>query len=144
MNKETVIQNKIRCRLSELGILTFRNETGMGYGHSFIKMALNFIKSSNPALYYKVNSIIQKGIIKFGFGQGSSDLIGIKEVLITPEMVGQKIGQFVALETKKPNHKTDKKRLEQQTNFINMIKSKGGLAGFVEDLSQAERIINNG
>lgn len=138
--KETAIQNEIKAKLSSPTMRVFRNETGMGYGYSFVKNAMNTLKKLAPQYHQYVEPKLRGGIVKFGFGKGSSDLIGIKEITITPEMVGKKIGQFVAIETKKPDHNTEKERFKQQTNFIDMIKSLGGIAGFADSLDDARRL----
>jgi hypothetical protein len=40
------------------------------------------------------------GKIRFGLTPGSADLIGWHEVLVTPEMVGQKLAVFLSIEVK--------------------------------------------
>ena len=44
----------------------------------------------------------QGRLVRFGLCKGSSDLIGLRMLEVTPEMVGQRIAQFVALEIKSP------------------------------------------
>lgn len=74
----------------------------------------------------------------------SSDLIGITKVTITPEMVGQTLGVFTAIEVKKeawnPNKKFDS-RERAQNNFINWVKSMGGIAGFVNNVDKLKEIL---
>lgn len=54
---------------------------------------------------------------------GSSDLIGWRSVIITPDMVGKKVAVFVACEVK-----TEKGRLsETQEKFINNVRAAGGI-----------------
>lgn len=70
--------------------------------------------------------------IKYGLQDGSSDLIGIEEVLITQEMVGKTIGQYVALEVKKEGWKyTGTEHEKAQKAYIDLVNSKGGYARFV-------------
>ena len=38
--------------------------------------------------------------MRFGLCKGSSDLIGLRVLEITPKLVGQRLAQFVALEVK--------------------------------------------
>lgn len=61
----------------------------------------------------------------------SSDLIGIKTVAITPEMVGQKFGQFLAREIKRPGWRFSGSDHETaQLNFLRFVLSRGGDAAF--------------
>ena len=80
--------------------------------------------------------------IRYGVGDpGGSDLIGITPIVITRSMVGRKIGVFTAIECKNPHSYTNKKRLEEQTNFIRVIAKNGGLSGFAVSPEQARAII---
>ena len=61
----------------------------------------------------------------------SSDLIGVMPRLITPQMVGSTIGQFLAVEVKTPNwNYKGKGREVQQQAYLSLVASKGGIAQF--------------
>lgn len=89
-------------------------------------------------------------VVRFGLGNESkklnatfksSDLIGIKTITITPEMVGKKVGVFTACEVKEEGWKfRGKPRESAQKNFIDWVRARGGFAMFAQS---AEDFLNN-
>ncbi len=76
-------------------------------------------------------------MIRYGLGNDSarlnrqfksSDLIGVRPVTITPDMVGQTIGQFVAIECKAPGWKLrpGDARAQAQLRFGEWVVRHGG------------------
>ena len=107
MKSETTLQNEIRLAVGKLkDVRLFRNNVGMING------------------------------VQFGLCVGSSDLIGFQSVTVTPEMVGQKIAVFTALEVK-----TEKgKPTPEQVKFTEMIKRFGGISAIVRGVDEAVEI----
>ena len=62
--------------------------------------------------------------VRYGLCPGSSDLIGWRELVITPDMVGHTVAQFVAVEVKTPTGKPT----PQQMRFLEPVASAGGVA----------------
>lgn len=116
MRSESAILNDIRLEASERGIRLWRNNVGASYTKNgdFIRYGL-----ANDAA--AVNSVLK-----------SSDLIGIRPVLITPQHVGSVIGQFVSREVKHAEWKyyANDKELAQK-RWIDLILECGGDACFV-------------
>lgn len=75
--------------------------------------------------------------VRFGLAPGSSDLIGWREVTITPAMVGRTIAQFVAIETKAKSNKVT----DVQAAFLGTVKYMGGHAKVIYSVDEAERFI---
>ena len=71
---------------------------------------------------------------------GASDLNGWTPVVITPEMVGQTVAVFTAIETKasKGGNKRD-----GQVTYIERVAQSGGIAGFANSLPAAQAIVNS-
>lgn len=109
---ETAILQTIRLGLSRTPeVRIFRNQTGA-------------LKDA------------QGRLVTFGLCKGSSDLIGWKSVTITPDMVGQRVAIFLAVEVKAPGRKPT----PEQTNFLDRVKSDGGLAGIARSIADAQTI----
>ena len=108
---ELAVQNSIRLALGRGLVRLFRNNTGA-------------LKDINGRL------------VRFGLCQGSSDLIGWRTVTITPEMVGQDIAQFVAIEVKDRGRAT-----AEQVRFIEVVRDAGGLAGVARSVEDAKAIL---
>ncbi len=94
-----------------------------------------------PAVLFRNNSgsYMKDGyFIRYGVGQpGGSDLIGWKSVRVTQGMVGKTISQFVAIEVKTATGRVS----PEQTNFINVVRRAGGIAGIARSVEDARRII---
>lgn len=75
-NAETNIMNQVMLDESKKGVMLWRNNTG------------KFRAMDNPQRIVTVGQV------------GSADIIGVKPILITADMVGQTIGQAVAIEVK--------------------------------------------
>ena len=76
--------------------------------------------------------------VQFGMAVGSSDIIGWRSVVITEEMVGCRIAQFVAMEVKAPKGRTT----QEQRDFIDTVRAHGGLAGVVRSVDEAEALLS--
>jgi len=82
--------------------------------------------------------------VNFGLCVGSSDIVGIQSVTITPDMIGKKIGVMVCIEAKKEGWKyAGTEHEEKQKNFIEKIKSMGGIAFFASSAEGAVNTIKN-
>lgn len=113
--KEGNIQRAIQLFLSRFqNVRLFRNNVGQGWVGQLISNKNGTVTLANARPLHA------------GLCDGSSDLIGWKTVEITPEMVGQKIAVFTAVEIK-----TEKGRpTEAQNNFLSVVNRSGGI-GFV-------------
>lgn len=111
--KESAIQQNIMLGISKPGVRIWRNNCGA-------------LKDQDGRL------------IRFGVANpGGSDLIGWRSVTVTPDMVGQKIAVFLAIEVKGERGKAT----DPQKNFIARVKADGGLAGVARSIDDALGII---
>ena len=110
--KESNMQKLIMLAVSEKGSIVWRNNTGVLKNEAGIP-------------------------IRFGLCKGSSDLIGITPVTITPDMVGNTVGVFTAIEVKT---KTGRASAEQM-QFIDAVNAAGGIAGLARSPADALELL---
>lgn len=112
---ESPASDDVRLEASEQGLRLWRNNVGACHSNtgSYIRYGL-----ANDSA--KINKRIK-----------SSDLIGIRPLVITQEMVGSTVGQFVAREMKRPGWSfsgTDRELA--QLRFLELVAAMGGDACF--------------
>ena len=78
----------------------------------------------------------QGRLVRYGLCKGSSDLIGWRSLTITPDMVGQTVAVFAAIEVKDRGRPTP-----EQLHFIAQVQAAGGLAGVARTVAEAEAIL---
>jgi hypothetical protein len=107
--QETELQNRIRLAIGRLtNVRLFRNNVGL----------------------FKT---IDGRSVQTGLCVGSSDLIGFTSKIITPDMVGQKVAIFTAIEVKTPKGKVS----DTQYNFMNLVANHGGISSIVRSIDEA-------
>lgn len=110
---EAAVLQRIRIAASAAGWRIWRNNSGAGTldNGSFVRFGL----ANEP-----------------GSTVASGDLIGIRPILITPDMVGTVIGQFVSVEVKHENWKPSmsNKHEQAQHRWCDLVRSLGGMAFF--------------
>lgn len=76
-------------------------------------------------------------VLHAGLAEGSPDLIGLRTVTITPEMVGRTVSLFVGVEVKS----SAGRQTVEQRSFLAMLEQRGALAGIARSVDDATRII---
>lgn len=114
---EAAVQARTRVAVSRLGWRVWRNNVGAG------KVDGQFMRWGLANDSHMLNGAIKSG-----------DLIGIRPVLVTPQHVGQTIGQFVSLECKATGWRfTGTERETAQQKWAQLVIALGGHAQFVAD-----------
>lgn len=123
--KEEAVASHIQLDAAQQGVQIWRNNSG----------ALPD-KNGRP-IWYGLGSFKLKDPF------ASSDYVGITPTLITPDMVGQVLGVFTAIETKESGWKFNPKDVKEQRqlNFINLVQRLGGYAGFANKVEDFRKIV---
>ena len=112
---EQDLQQLIRAEASAAGGVLWRNNVG-ALPDSRGKWVRYGLANDSAAMNARVKS---------------SDLIGIEPVLITPEMVGSRIGRFIAREIKRPGWRwSGSAREVAQLRYMSLVVQMGGNACF--------------
>lgn len=139
MASEGNVQRKIWLGLGAISRL-FRLNTGRAW-----------LSNMGPAGVQKLSdgSVLIKSArsIAIGFAdtkgdpiEGASDLNGWTTIEVTPEMVGQRLAIFTAIETKASN---GGKKRAGQINYCDQVESAGGIAGFANSEESARHIVES-
>jgi hypothetical protein len=114
---ETNITRKIMLAIGKLKhTKIFRNNTAMGWAGKVVHKWTSAGKQ-----YVTIEGAIP---LHAGLVKGSSDLIGWKKTTVTQDMVGKEVAIFTAIEVKTQYGKATK----EQINFLEAVKSDGGIA----------------
>mgnify|MGYP003339010958 CR=1 FL=1 len=113
-NAETDLQQRIRLALgTQSDLRLFRNQVGQ----------LPDPRTGRP--------------VQFGLARGSADLIGWRTVVITPEMVGQRVAVFTSIEVKTPTGRLT----PAQSAWLGTVRGAGGIAGVARSVGAAFEIV---
>lgn len=126
---ESGAQQQARFAIAKAGGLSWRNNVGA----TPAKIETNCPRCGNHF------EIVQR-MVRYGLANDShqlndvvksSDLIGVIPRLVTADMVGTTLGQFIAVECKRPGWRyTGAGREEAQQAFLSIVGMKGGAAQF--------------
>jgi len=110
---ESAILKRVMMEASKLGLRVWRNNTGA-------------LRDQDGRL------------VRYGLCVGSSDLIGLIPVTITPDMIGQTLAVFTAIEVKAPG----KKPTEEQAKFLAAIRKNKGIALLIDDEKKLKSMLD--
>ena len=106
-----------------------------------IQQRIRLACGHGPVRLWRNNSgalVDQQGrLVRFGLCKGSSDLIGLRSLVITPDLVGERLAQFVALEIKGARGVVS----PEQRAFLDLVEQLGGLAAICRSVEAAEQTL---
>jgi len=120
---EAQIQAEILLRCGSIrGVRLFRNLVGEGWVGRIADRGRNHVTLVNPRH------------VSFGWCPGSSDLLGWRARIVTPDLIGTQIAQLAALEIKGPRTQVE----PSQQNWHRALISAGALSGIVRSTDEAQ------
>lgn len=122
---ELALRRLVQRAVSRLGTRMFRVNVGQAWVGKIRCRTMNsvILDEARP--------------IRMGLVTGNSDLIGWTVVTVTPEMVGQPVAVFTAIELKTGRLAPTR----EQAVFLDVVRRAGGLAGVARSVAEAEAIV---
>jgi hypothetical protein len=137
---EHPIQQRILLACGSGDRRLWRNNVGTGWAGKSTRVTAGNLRAVSVGLRPGDVVIRAARPLHAGLCIGSGDAIGIAPELITPEHVGTRLGLFVSVEVKRPGGTST----QAQRDWVQMIRSLGGRAGFAESEAQAVDIMTGG
>ena len=126
MTAESTIQKQILLACSRKAARLFRINAGQAWTGRMVRNSDGSITLHQPRPFH-------------GAPTGYPDLTGFATIEITPEMVGQKLAVFVAIEVKGPKTRIS----PEQVRFLEFAKAAGAAAGIARSTEDALSIIRS-
>ena len=111
--RETDLMDRIRLACSTGDTRLWRNNVGLAY-----------TRDGRP--------------VRFGLHPGSPDLIGLRTIVLTPDMVGQRLAVFIGIEVKASHGRIS----ADQGRFLDFLRAAGAMAGIVRSEEDAHALIH--
>jgi hypothetical protein len=132
---ESGIGKTIMLALSRVGVMIFRNNVAQG-----VVGRTEWIREKKQVWVNPGDCIVRNGrVLHAGLFKGSGDYIGITTVVVTPEMVGSKVGVFTSIEAKAGTKSTP-----EQKNWHAAVVAAGGFSGEARSAEDALTIVGKG
>lgn len=127
MTSEAAVQQHIRTQIALTGVELWRQNVGACTDANGRVIRYGILNDSK-----QVNQRFK-----------SSDLVGIRPILVTADMVGQVVGVFAAIECKASNwtYRPNDEHTQAQQRFIDLVRAAGGFAGFARSVEEARTIL---
>lgn len=135
--RESTIWKQVMLAVHRIpGVRLFRNSVGQGWvGRSRRMRAGETFRAQGGEVVIMDPRPLHAGLFK-----GSADGIGWQEVVITQDMVGQRIARFLSVETKAAKGRAK----PEQLVWLEQVAKAGGLAVIVRSAGDAVEILQQG
>lgn len=124
---EMEVKARIRLDLGRVaGLRLFNNPVGVAWHGKTVAQTANLVTLQGAR------------VVSYGLMPGSPDLIGWQSIVVTPEMVGQRVAVFVAPEIKRARGGDE---AAHQERFQQAIRNAGGKSGFVRSSAETAELL---
>ncbi len=136
MSETKVVVPSVLLELSRQGATAFRVNTGTGWVGTGKPIRI----TSRQSVVLHPGDVVLRGPVRplhAGLVKGGSDVIGWDSVVITEDMVGKTIAQFLAVECKDDNGRLS----TEQRIFLDNLAAAGGKCGVAYCAEDARKIL---
>jgi len=135
INNEGAVITRILIEATKNGWRLFRNSVGLAWqGRPTEEYSL----AGRSGESVHVVELAGARRVQYGLCRGSSDLIGWRPLVITADMVGQTVAQFVAIEAKTAQYS---RTTAEQDNFLDQVSQAGGFAAVARGTNSGEVMV---